>query len=67
MRRSDLAAISTLIVGCVRTVMTGVPSFITGIKVWPIFRAVATASREADAHNSANSPWMTIARSRRGL
>ena len=30
------AATATLIVGCLRTVMTGVPSFITGMKVWPI-------------------------------
>ncbi len=32
-RRSVSAATSTLIVGCLRTVTTGVPSSITGMKV----------------------------------
>ena len=66
MARSVSAACSTLTVGCLRKVTTGVPSSITGMKVEPI-RVYSTPARTSPARAAAPTlSGLTMAQARKG-
>ena len=64
--RSVSAATETLIVGCLRMVMTGVPSSITGMKVWPRREKAKPATTRPQTATPATMSGRSSARSSSG-
>ena len=63
---SDSAAASTLMVGCLRTVTTGVPSSMTGMKVEPIWVKRKPASPSPATATAPTFSGLRIAQPRKG-